>query len=65
MQLLSNDHENTVKNCSEDVLRLCCHLNITPEVILGHSFGGKVATLASSALTDIGKTPKQVRFMLF
>eukprot|EP00271_Cylindrocystis_brebissonii_P005982 TRINITY_DN18468_c0_g1_i1.p1 TRINITY_DN18468_c0_g1~~TRINITY_DN18468_c0_g1_i1.p1 ORF type:complete len:430 (-),score=57.28 TRINITY_DN18468_c0_g1_i1:285-1574(-) len=34
---------HTVQSAAQDVLKLMGHLRITPRVLIGHSFGGKVA----------------------
>jgi pimeloyl-ACP methyl ester carboxylesterase len=36
----SNDH--TLDNCAQDLTKLFNHLQINPELVCGHSFGGKV-----------------------
>eukprot|EP01127_Copromyxa_protea_P009930 TRINITY_DN2383_c0_g1_i1.p1 TRINITY_DN2383_c0_g1~~TRINITY_DN2383_c0_g1_i1.p1 ORF type:complete len:268 (-),score=32.34 TRINITY_DN2383_c0_g1_i1:70-843(-) len=51
---------NTLDACSKDIVRLCCHLDIQPDFLVGHSFGGKVVTLASEGLVDVGRPPNQV-----
>ncbi len=34
---------HTIEACVDDLLELAAHLGVTPRVIIGHSFGGKVA----------------------
>ena len=41
---------HTVEACAADVLRLASHLGLPPDVVWGHSFGGKVALLAGQRL---------------
>jgi esterase len=47
---------HTVQTAANDVVFLCRHLQRTPDVIVGHSYGGKVALLA--ALDDL--KPREV-----
>ncbi|MCA9515132.1 MAG: alpha/beta hydrolase [Myxococcales bacterium] len=44
---------DTVAACAEDVARLAGALDIAPEAIVGHSFGGKVALLAAKHLPSV------------
>lgn len=34
---------HTLQACADDLQRLCRHLGLRPEAVIGHSFGGKVA----------------------
>lgn len=61
---LPGEGPNTVHECSKDIIRLCCSLDVKPDFVVGHSFGGKVASLVSEGLRDIERTPKQVEFLL-
>lgn len=36
---------HTLEACAEDLLELTAHLNVEPDVVIGHSLGGKVALI--------------------
>lgn len=40
---------HTLDACAEDLLRLAAELELAPEVVVGHSFGGKVALAVAEA----------------
>lgn len=44
---------DTVAACAGDVARLAAALGLTPEALIGHSFGGKVALLAARHLASV------------
>lgn len=50
---------HTLQACADDVRRLSTHLGVTPDAVLGHSFGGKVALvhLRDAAMTRGGAGP--------
>eukprot|EP01126_Amoeba_proteus_P015092 TRINITY_DN1670_c0_g1_i19.p1 TRINITY_DN1670_c0_g1~~TRINITY_DN1670_c0_g1_i19.p1 ORF type:complete len:149 (-),score=25.85 TRINITY_DN1670_c0_g1_i19:737-1183(-) len=54
---------HTLEACGQDIVRLCVTLDIRPDFIIGHSFGGKVAWKAAEFLHHIDRGPKQVLVM--
>lgn len=56
---------NTVESAAADVLELLRHLKLFPEVLIGHSFGGKVVMSMADQFGRIGPRlprPVQVTF---
>lgn len=45
---------DTVAACAADQLRLCAHLGLRADVLIGHSFGGKVALEAARQRAEEG-----------
>eukprot|EP00277_Geminigera_cryophila_P017026 CAMPEP_0179457796 /NCGR_PEP_ID=MMETSP0799-20121207/41490_1 /TAXON_ID=46947 /ORGANISM="Geminigera cryophila, Strain CCMP2564" /LENGTH=179 /DNA_ID=CAMNT_0021258693 /DNA_START=375 /DNA_END=911 /DNA_ORIENTATION=- len=39
----THNSDHTVDVCAQDLENLCKHLGCAPDVVIGHSFGGKVA----------------------
>jgi pimeloyl-ACP methyl ester carboxylesterase len=54
--------EHTVRSAAGDILRLLASLKLFPEVLIGHSFGGKVAmSMAHQFGTGIKRLPRPVK----
>lgn len=51
---LLNAKFNSVENCAVDLYNLFNALEIEPDVLIGHSFGGKVATALIKHLIEVG-----------
>ncbi len=56
---------NTVESAAADVLELLRHLKLFPEVLIGHSFGGKVVMSMADQFGRIGpRLPRPVQVTL-
>ena len=64
----TSSQSNSVEGAAADILELLRHLRLFPEVLIGHSFGGKVVMSMADQFGRIGPhlpRPVQVSTSLF
>ncbi len=63
---MASHRSNGVESAAADVLDLLRHLKLFPEVLIGHSFGGKVVMSMADQFGRIGpRLPRAVQVCFF